>query len=372
VRLIGIGVLTAALTLGCGEAKKSAGDQDNGPLETDGNDAAVATPDSSADQDTPSPAGPDTGKTDPQSLPPLHLALTVHLEGWKVDKENVFNKYTQGILEYSELTHQYGARFTWESKNLIGAVETFGTNVFQQLVDAGNEVGVHADEGGKQKPGYDQAKFETILTELNQRITALGVTAKDVSGICSHLDWVTAAINAGFRTATGLVAYCLKALPEDKQPDYVKDCTNPGDCHQPYPSTAAERIHPWRARDGATWTTHDPTGKLVLFPSSGSFVCLHENSGSSESNTGCQWDSKDVDQAMAIVEEALALRDPKKMNQLTFVWSYGKALDKELLKDLLQRIKVHVDKGDIKWQYASEMLAAYEVWEASTLDGTAN
>jgi len=294
---------------------------------------------------------------------PLYVALTVHLEGHNMKDEALFKQYLKQIRGYSDLTHEFDMPFTWETADLIEGVGIHGDNILLELqAERGDGVGVHADLGGKSMPGYGQAEFAAEMLEQKTGMEALGVTVRHVSGICSHMDWVTAAREVGYEATTATVEYCLKSLPEDQQPPHIQACQNPGKCHDPYPSDPAEKLHAWRAKDGSTWTTPSDEG-LILFHSSGALPCLAESAANPESQTKCEWGQDDVDQAMVHIETALSLRDPTQMNQLVFVCSFGQNINKVLLKQLLERIAVHVESGDVIWTTLPGMIDHFEAWE---------
>jgi hypothetical protein len=383
---------TSAMTLFLVLQQLVTGCSDGIPLAPDGAgavlDKALPSPDSGPGLDSSSPttdatgSKPDTKPTpvagDAGSVPsadstagenPLYLALTVHLEGWKLDTKEIFTEYATKIREYSDLTHQYGANFTWETANLITASGQFGDNILLELQTTRNDgVGVHADLGGNsQATGETQSQFETAMKGQKTSMEALGVKVRHVSGICSTLDWVMAAINAGYEAATGTVEYCLKSLAPQNIPtgyESIVNCTKPNDCHDPYPSDPIVALHPWRAQSGANWVTADPKGKLILFHSSGSLVCLYESaSNPGGSATSCKWDQKDVDEALNQIDFAVKNRDTKKMNQLVLVWSFGTAIDKNLLGQLLQTIKTkYVDTGKLVWKTLPQMIDIYNNW----------
>jgi len=346
-------LMAALLCLGCGDSTE--------PTPNPKADIAQPTPDSALPpQADAMPPDPDT--TAPTSAP-LYVALTVHLEGWSVMDEALFTQYVKKIREYSDLTHQYQMPFTWETANLTKGVEKHGDNILLELqAERGDGVGVHADLGGSQKPGFDQAKFMADMQKQKTGMEALGVEVRHVSGICSHLDWVTAAREVGYEATTATVEYCLKSLPEDQQSPEILACDNPSKCHDPYPSDPAEKLHAWRAESGSNWTTPSEEG-LILFHSSGSLPCLAESAADPDSHTNCTWDQDDVDQAITHIETALSLRDPSKMNQLVFVWSFGQAINKDLLKQLLEGIQTHVDSGNVVWTTLPGMIDHFEAWE---------
>ncbi len=301
------------------------------------------------------------------SPPPMYLSLTVHLEGWPVDKREGFEKYVSLIREYSDLSHQYGARFTWETQNLIQPSIDFGDNILKELqVERGDGVGIHADAGGKaDQQGLSQESFTAEIQGMKESMESLGVEVRHVSGICSELDWVSAAIDAGYEGVTATVEYCLKSLPYEQQPENVKSCTNPSACHDPYPSLISEKLHPWRVVDGKSWTSPDPAGNLLLMHSSGALPCLAESASASDSKTKCQWDQADVDEAMLQIEEALAARQSDKLNHFVLVWSFGGAIDQELLGQLLIRIEEKVKAGEVVWKTIPELVDLTTEWEAA-------
>ncbi len=286
---------------------------------------------------------------------PLYVGLTVHLEGWPLDQQEVFDKYVANVRDYSQLARDYGLNFTWEARNLIAPSETFGDNVLLELQQAGDGVGVHADAGGNPK-NTDLGKLTAEIAGVKKDLEALGVEVRHVSGICSHLDWVTAAIEAGYEATNGAVDYCLKSLPLDSQPPHVQACTNPSECHDVYPGDAQTRLHPWRMKDGSSWTTPDDNGQLLLLHSGGEIKCIAEHAAGEQSPTHCDFDQADVDEIKAQIDASIAMVDPDKMNQLHFVWSMGKAIDKDLLAQVFAHAKSKVDSGEVVWATVPELI----------------
>ena len=188
----------------------------------------------------------------------------------------------------------------------------------------------------------------------------LGIKPESVSGICASVDWVTAAQNSGFTAVSGVVDYCMKSLPIDQQSDEVKACANPRECHGTYPKDAVAKLHPWRAKDGATWTTHNPDGGLLIVPTHGSIVCLSENATDNDSQTQCSFDTKDIEQAMSMIQESLALVDADQLNTMVFVWSFGEALDMDLFESFFQQIKVLVDERKVVWTSVDAIHSKYK------------
>ncbi len=288
----------------------------------------------------------------PPQTTPIYLAMTVHLEGWSAEEKNVFEQYSQKIREYAQLANKYGAHLSWEARNIVKPSFVFGDNVLGELIDVnGDTVGLHADIGGpvNNGPDWTDATFQVELESMVADMKDLGIEPTSISGICASVDWVTAAQNTGFTVTSGVVDYCLKSLPIDQQSDEVKACKNPGQCHGTYPKDAVAKLHPWLARDGATWTTHDPDGGLLIVPTHGSMVCLEENATDEDSHTQCSFGAEDIEQAISLVQESLALVDPDQLNTMVFVWSFGHGLDVDLFESFFQQIKVLVDEGKVVW-----------------------
>ncbi len=313
----------------------------------------TATPDRSP---TPSPPAPDT--------PVLYLGLMVHLEGWKDDVDRGrFQEHARLVREYAALFEAHGAKVTWESgPEFTGGILRWGDNVLLEMERRGHAVGLHADVGGS--PRYDCRRFADDLKALKADLEALGGRVRHVSGIVSGCDWVTAAADAGFLFTTGQVAYAVASLPPEKRPPEYRDCPSPADCHQTFPPDLEDRLHPWRMRDGADWLRHDPQGRLVLLPASGSLPCLaEERAGEDLQGCGRTFDPQDLDAFFQELDRALALAEPGKVNQFYVGWSLGTPLDPELLEAWLAGIDPYVEAGQVRWATLPEIYDAYVRWE---------
>jgi len=274
-----------------------------------------------------------------QAEQPLYLAVTVHLEGWSVQDGSVYDIYTQDILDYSTQTGARGIHFTWEARNLIEPAAARNDDLFQVLQERGDGIGIHADLGGNPNAQLSDTQFREQLEEMRLGMETLGVKTRAVSGICSHLNWVKAARDAGFEVATGTVTYCLKSLPDDQQPAFAQACTNPAECHDPYPLEQQDRVHMWYASDGSDWTTPASTGLLIV-PTIANLNC--------EDDPGtCAFTQADVDSARAAIETALAAKDPTQVNVAKFIWSFGRQLDKDVLDDWLDMVNEYVQDGRV-------------------------
>ena len=199
---------------------------------------------------------------------------------------------------------------------------------------------------------------------MKRKLDSLGVTVRHTSGVVSSCDWVTASANAGFLFVTGTVEYALKSLPIEMQSQEIRDCKNPSSCHDPYPDSLAERIHPWRANSGADWVESNSSGRLVIIPESGGISHKYEDStGVSKAGKETEFNGADVDALMAELEQAIALVDPNQVNTYYLSWSLGATLDKALLEEWLQRVQLLVNTGKVQWKTIPEMYDAFVSWE---------
>ena len=285
-----------------------------------------------------------------EELPPLYLGFSIHLEGWKVGNEklgydqDLYERYSDLILGYSNLANSYAMPFTWETANLIAPSANFEPNILVQLYQRGDGIGVHADLGGKSNAPGGQKKFTRDMKKMRLDMEAMGIPISHVSGICSTMDWVTAALDAGYEATTGTVEYCLKSLPLDEQSAAIRACESPATCHDAFPGEIPDLLHPYRAADGSTWTTPANEG-LILFHAAGDIPCTA---------TGCD---------IQMIEEALAAREPGIFHSLFFIHSFGSPMDEEILRTFYESIQPYIESGDIVWQTMPQLLETYKAVE---------
>jgi len=293
----------------------------------------------------------------------LHLGIMVHLEGWSDDTDEArFQKHAQLMREYADLFEAYGAKLTWESKEVTDAIVRWGDNVLLEMEQRGHGIGVHADIGGQRD--YDCDRFTAALREEREQLASLGVTVRHVSGFVSHCDWVTAAAEAGYQFTTGQVAYAVMSMPEELRPPQYRKCPTPSRCHNTFPADLADRIHPWRMKSGANWLTHDPAGQLVLLPSSQVLPCtMEETTGAEIKGCGHNFTQADVDSFFEQLEQAIALAEPGNVNIFYVAWSLGSQLDRSLLRACLSGIVPYVQSGQVQWATLPEMYDIYLRWE---------
>ena len=293
----------------------------------------------------------------------LYIGVMVHLEGWNDGvNEQRFEDHVRLMREYASLFETYGARLTWESKEVTDGILKWGDNVLLEMQQRGHGIGLHADLGGSLQD--DCARLQPDLLAMKQKLQSLGVTVRHTSGITSHCDWVSAAADSGFQFVTGVVAYGLKSLPLDQQPVDIRTCRNPSSCHDPYPFTLEERLHPWRANNGSDWTKNNPNGSIVILPENGGLSHKYEDSTKQgKAGKGVEFNQADIDAYIAELEQALLLVDVNRVNTYYMSWSLGSALDKTLLEIWLQRIQPYVKSGKVQWKTLPEMYDAYVAWE---------
>ncbi len=286
------------------------------------------------------------GVIDGQAL--LNLGLMIHLEGWGDDKnEAKFEQHVRIVREWASLFETYGAKLTWESKELTDGIIQWGDNVLLEMQQRGHGVGVHADIGGQLN--YNCARFAGDLRAEKEQLESLGVIVRHLSGNTSHCDWVTASVDAGYLFTTGIVSYSVMSMPEAQRPPEYRDCKTPSECHDVIPAELAERIHPWRANSGLDWLTHDPNGQLVILAESGEMPTQ----------------MADIDAFIAELEAAIALSEPGKVNIYYVGKSIGSPVETEVVEAWLQRIQPYVQLGQVQWMTLPEMYEAYVQWEQS-------
>lgn len=317
------------------------------------------------DEDSPDPSSAQNmdamGSTTDRPL--LYLGIMVHLEGWNDDRdEERYERHASLVREYADLFERFGAKLTLESKELTDGSIRWGDNVLLEMEQRGHGIGVHADIGGSQ--AYECDRFTHDLKVERLQLESLGVKVRHVSGNTSHCDWVAATINAGYEFTTGTVAYNVMSMPEETRPEEYRHCPTPSKCHEIFPPDLEDRLHPWRAKDGSNWLTHDSEGGLVILASDGGLNCLQEELEGGVTSP-CIFNLEDIQYTKERIDEALGLASPDEVNLIYFSWSLGKALDQEIMQLWLEAMKPYVDDGQVAWATLPEIYDAYLVWERS-------
>ena len=289
----------------------------------------------------------------------LNFGVMVHLEGWNDGADEArFRQHAQLLREYATLFEKYGARLTLESKEMTEGAIRWNDNVLLEMEKRGHAIGVHADVGGSRNDTYVQMTQK--LTSMKTKLESLGVTVRHVSGIVSHLDWVNAAAEAGYKFVTGTVAYALLSLPPEKRPISIPDNATPASFHQSYPFTLEGRISPWRADSGLNWIDDSPNGKIVIIPSGGGISLSYEESQGATKKLGqSEFTMADINALESELNTIFGYMNSNKVYTYYVSWSLGQALDKAVLEKWLQMVNKYVESGKVQWKTIPEMYDAY-------------
>ena len=290
-------------------------------------------------------------------IQPLHIAFTFHLEGTSlVADKTAFDRYVTNIRSTAQVFHRNGAIATWEAAEIVAKSKTFGVNILKELEDGGDAIALHANGVGysPNDPNYTVQKMQTDLIALRAGIDELGVHVRDVSNICSSVDWVAAVRAAGFEAVTGVVDYCLKSLPDPGAT--AAACASPDKCHTPYPHDTVSRSSSWYAASGADWTTPADSGLLIL-PTMGALPCAAEEAAGAVSPTMCPYGTDDIPAAMAELDAAVAARQPGQVHSYVLVASFGQTPNAQIIEALFQQIKTkYIDTGIARWVGVPELI----------------
>ena len=299
---------------------------------------------------------------DPDRLK-LMVGMTFHLEGWKWRKSEVFQRYVQKLNEIADLFDRYGARMTIEARDeFTQAVEQNGHPILEELQNSGHAIGLHADLGGNRElMKFTQERFVKRLQNYRSRLQGLSLALDvlHVSGICSHLDWVSAAADAKFKAVTGGVGYCASSLPKFRRPAQFRDCQKAEDCHQIYPRKLRRRIYPWRMQEGSNWDQDHSDGRVIMIPSSGALPCFAESRQSYESYTRCEFSSDDIQAYQKELQRVASFPATGKVRTHYVVWSFGSLPNLNLLEQWLKVVQRLESKGLVQWATIPEMYNAY-------------
>jgi hypothetical protein len=297
----------------------------------------------------------------------LYVGLMVHLEGWRseAEVEEQFRDHAELVRLYASLFEAYGAKLTLEaSPEFVQACINWGDNVLKEMYDRGHGVGVHADLGSE--PGLTQERFDTLLREQVAAAESLGIPVRHASGICSYLDWISAAESAGLEFITGVVEFGLKSIPPDRLPpaysEVVVSSDRPADLHGLVPYGLLDRVRPWTVNSGADWLWEDPGGREVIMDTGAEGLTrIAEDVGPGRGRGGNRelFDQADVDEFVRQMELAMSYTSPDNVTTFYAGWSLGQALDPATLENLLRAVKKYVDSGEVQWKSIPNMYDEY-------------
>jgi hypothetical protein len=294
----------------------------------------------------------------------VRLGIMIHLEGWTFNNPAKFADYAASLRAYADLFEKHGAKMTFECRSdHADAIVKYGDNYLEEMQSRGHGIGVHADSGYPEA-SFTQASFANEIEKKANELESLGVTIRHVSGICSALDWVGAAIDAGYAFSTGNVAYCAMSLDDSVQPPEYSACASPAACHFQYPVGAPH--HPYRPASSQFWLDDDREGKLVLLPAGYILDGFDEEvNGGTTPLEDAVFDAADIAAFEAEIDKAIAAADPAQYNIYYVAWSFGKPLDLGVMEDWLEAVDARVKTGKLAWRTLPEMYDEYVAWEAA-------
>ena len=296
----------------------------------------------------------------------LKFGFMVHLEGWTDEVENreIFEKHMDAAFDLADVFESNGAKVTFEASPETIRANGVWDNLLLDLQKRGHGIGVHADRGYSNHPGYNLQIFTKELRVMKEDAESLGLTIQHVSGNCSELDWAKASIDAGYQFTTGGVGYCAMSMPEEIRPEQYRNCPKPALCHGNMPIGMEDRIHPWRINTAlGDWTLDDPNGKLVILASDGGIKNLYEETLDSSATHGdMAYDKNDIEILLKKIDEALLLSDPSKINILYLSLSIGAAdIDPVFYNSMFEALQPYVNSGQLEYKTMNEMFEEYEL-----------
>jgi hypothetical protein len=292
----------------------------------------------------------------------LYIGMMIHLEGWdtEIENRNQFIRHAQAAREMAALFEAHGACATFEARpEFVRACQIWDDNVLAELYERGHGIGVHADMGGSvEKEGLTQELFSTRIASLKEEMESVtGLEIIHVSGICSTLDWISAAADAGYTCVSGCVGYCAMSLPPHKRPQAYTSCKNPAQCHGVIPLAFEERLHPWRTSTARNWLQADPEGNIVILPANGGLYHLEEEYGTSTSYVRSDTFSReDIIVYRDLLEEALQYTEKDTVNIFYVAVSIGNPhIDESLFHEWFEIIQPYLDSGHVQWKTLPDM-----------------
>jgi len=305
----------------------------------------------------PSVATAEATSSQPDGKGVVQFTIVLHLEGWSDgENEKSFTRHATQLRDYADLFEQYHATMTLEAKEIIDGCIRWGDNVLLEMQNRGHVVSIHADAGGN-KNATVKSMVKT-LDEMQENLLTLGIQTSAASGVASKANWVEACEKAGIDTVSCMVEFGLWSLDPELRPSSFEPYDNPAQGHGPYPFELEERVHPWIAGNGSDWIVNDPNGSVVIIPTG-----LSLNGASGELNGTNEFQSEFTQEDINAWREALprviAASDSASVNTFYAVWSFGQAVDMDLLEEWLALIDEYVQAGSIRWSTIPQMAQLY-------------
>ena len=302
--------------------------------------------------------------------PVLYLSFTLHVEGWANEDSDQakFNRHSDFIQNASDLFASYGAYMNIEVRpdEFIAGAIAWNSSILADLEAEGHTIGIHADIGNA--PGTTLESMTNVLTNMKAMGEAQGVSIRGVSGICSDVDWVQAAYDAGYEYITSIVEYCMMSMTNETIPVGYEDalnCITPAECHDTAFNLAPEySMHPYRPDSGLDWANINHSSDYPVLIMSGvqqhSFHCLSKNPAGD-----CTYNNNTITAYIEAVELALENLDGDFLNTMNTVWSLGSTIPDELQHGLFTALQPYIDSGQVELASVGEVYDLYLVWASA-------
>jgi len=299
---------------------------------------------------------------DSSEAPELVFNLSLHLEGTHWYQDGSFELYAGELERLAGAVEGVGGRLTCEARAITEASLDRDDDTLARLLERGHAVGSHSDLWGRGDGGSDYQQAVDVLVDDRRQLRALGIDARHLSGACTDLDWVGAAVEAGYTSIGGMVAWCAKTLDDDLRPPGIDACESPVDCHDAF-LYFPDRLQPWRVSSAARWTEEDPNGAIILIPEATVLGCNHEQVTEPD-GTDCTFDEEDLPLFFADLDRALSLAKPDDLNVFSVAWSMGAIPDEQVFAQWLSRMEPYIDDGRVTWAGADYIVERFRDLES--------
>jgi hypothetical protein len=288
---------------------------------------------------------------------PIILTLMTHTDGtYPAGFAQDVNKIEWGIALYGS-----DVRMNLEASKDFAAADAAGTGTFLASVrDRGHGVGTHCND----VRAFDsRANLQLIIDTNKAAVDALvGADANvSISGICTKVDWVTAAANARFKIADGVVGLYYLSMPIGERPAGWTDALIKATYyHDSVPFDFDNRISPIRLQNAFDFTPDDP-GVLTLSNGGiGELASLAEG----RINCPCVLDAADLDVVYAAIERVQLLKAPRAVGRINIHVPTTLFIEanRPLLTAFLTRLRTYAAANTIAFGTEKDVSATYDYW----------
>jgi hypothetical protein len=288
---------------------------------------------------------------------PTILTLMTHTDG------TYPAGFAQDVIKIEWGIALYGpdVRMNLEASKDFAAADAADTGIFLASVrDRGHGVGTHCND----VRAFDaSADLQTIIDTNKAAVDALvgADTNVSISGICTKLEWVQAAANAGFKIAGGAVGLCYLSMPIAERPARWTDARIRSDFfHDPVPFGFDNRISPIRMQDAHDFTPDDP-GILTLSNGGiGELASLAEGRRSCP----CILDATDLDVVYAAIERVQMLKGPRTVGRINVHVPTTLFVDanRALLDAFMLRLRAYAASNMIVFGTEKDVSDTFDYW----------